>query len=253
MVTASGDNHQTEPTSPSVIIMNARPMTAKSLLYIIVCAGLNLAAQPLLAETLYVSDELTIPLRSGDTSQHRIIKFLPSGAKLEILDTNEAGSYQLVRTTSGKQGWVEAKKLMKSASARSQLPKLSKRIAKLKTDIRQKNETIAELKASISDLQNQNSKLDGYGQRQSDELARLKKVAARPVQLAQQNSKLETDLAKTNRELDRALAENADLSNNNIKEWFMIGGGVSLISLLFGLVIPNFKWRRKTDSWGGGF
>ena len=62
--------------------------------------------------------------------------------------------------------------------------------------------------------------------------------------------KLETELAKANRELDRALKENARLSDDNIKEWFMIGGAVSLISLFFGLIIPNFKWRRKKDSWG---
>jgi hypothetical protein len=43
------------------------------------------------------------------------------------------------------------------------------------------------------------------------------------------------------------------MSNMDIKLWFMVGGGVALISLILGLVIPSFNWGRKKDSWGGGF
>ena len=205
------------------------------------------------AETLYVSDQLKIPLRSGDTTGHRIVKFLPSGSRLEVQDTNDAGTYHLVVTEQGKQGWVEAKDVMKTASARNQLPALHNRVAKLKSDIKEKNTTIKTLQTEIRQLKEQNSKLDKSGQRTSDQLAELKKVAARPVQLAQQNDQLETELAKTSRELDAALVENARLSDSSIKEWFMIGAGVALVSLFFGLIIPNFRWRKKKDSWGGSF
>ncbi len=204
-----------------------------------------------LAETRYVSDQLTIPLRTGDTMQHRIIKFLKSGTRLDVQESNEAGTYyRVVVSGSGKEGWVEANKLMNQPSARSQLAAVNKRLAALKADLKAKNKTIAELKTTIAQLEEQNEKLDKLGKRKSQQLAELEKVAARPVQLAQANMKLETELAKANRELDRALKENARLSDDNIKEWFMIGGAVSLISLFFGLIIPNFKWRRKKDSWG---
>ncbi len=204
-----------------------------------------------LAETRYVSDQLTIPLRTGDTMQHRIIKFLKSGTRLDVQESNEAGTYyRVVVSGSGKEGWVEANKVMNQPSARSQLAAVNKRLAALKADLKEKNKTIAELKTTIAQLEEQNEKLDKLGKRKSQQLAELEKVAARPVQLAQANMKLETELAKANRELDRALKENARLSDDNIKEWFMIGGAVSLISLFFGLIIPNFKWRRKKDSWG---
>lgn len=205
------------------------------------------------AETLYVSDELRIPLRSGDTSGHRIIKFLKSGTRVEVQDTNEAGSHHLVTTETGKQGWVEVKDLMSSAAARNQLPALNKRIATLNVELKEKSKSITKLQAEIRQLKEQNTTLDKTGQQTNHELAQLKKLAARPVQLAQQNNKLETDLAKANRQLDAALAENARLGESSLKEWFMIGAGVSLISLFFGLIIPNFRWRRKKDSWGGGF
>ena len=46
------------------------------------------------------------------------------------------------------------------------------------------------------------------------------------------------------------MSENEELRDDSLKEWFLIGGGVSLFSLFAGLVIPNFRWRKKRDSWG---
>ena len=203
------------------------------------------------AETLYVSDQLRIPLRSGDTMQHRIIKFLKSGTRLEVQERNADGSYyRVVVAGSDKTGWVKAADLMPEPGARAQLAALNKRLAILKDDARAKNKTIAELKSTIAGLREQNNKLDTFGQNKSRELAELKKVAARPVQLARANMQLESELAEVKRELERAMAENARLGDNSAREWFMIGGGVALISLFFGLVIPNIRWRRKKDTWG---
>lgn len=228
-------------------------MNTKSTTYALLLCILPVIAGPAIAETAYVSDELKVALRSGDTRQHRIVQFITSGAKLDVVETNDAGTYKKVVTASGKEGWVAVENLMSSASARSRMPGLNQRIASLKSDIKQQKNTISELNATIKDLQNQNKKLDSYGQNKNKELEDLAKATARPALLAKQNQKLTIDLEKTNRELDLALAENASLGDSNIKEWFMIGAGVSLISLFFGLIIPNFKWRRKTDSWGGGF
>ena len=41
------------------------------------------------AETRYVSDELQITLRSGQSTQHQILRMIPSGTPLEVLETNE--------------------------------------------------------------------------------------------------------------------------------------------------------------------
>ncbi len=214
---------------------------------------LSLFSSMVSAQTLYVSDELKIPLRSGDTNQHRIVKFLKSGAPLEVQETNEAGTYYRVVTGSGKEGWVEAKDVMQQASARSRLPVLQNKISDLKQQLNTQKSSIKTLKAEIRDLQQQNAKLDDFGQRKTEDLARLKKLAARPVALAQKNKELEGELSKVRSELAYTTAENDRMKNDEIKQWFMIGGGVSLISLFFGLIIPNFKWRRKTDSWGGDF
>jgi SH3 domain protein len=204
------------------------------------------------AETLYVSDELTIPIRSGATMQHRILGFLTSGTSLDVQETSDDGDYYRVNAA-GKEGWVKAEFAMKSPSARSQLPGLYKRIEALKADIGEGKSTIKDLNARIKQLEDDTRALEKNRDGLADSLDDLKQVAARPVAIAQHNKELEQNLNKVSNELTLVQAENEHLRDRNIKEWFMIGGGVSLASLFFGLIIPNFKWRRKRDSWGGGF
>ena len=57
------------------------------------------------AATLYISDELTVPLRRGPTNGHRIIHAaLPSGTALEVLGEDKANGFTQVRTTNGTEG-----------------------------------------------------------------------------------------------------------------------------------------------------
>lgn len=203
------------------------------------------------AETLYVSDELTIPLRSGATMQHRIISFLPSGAALEVLGASDDGNYQHVKVDD-KDGWVKTEHLMKSPSARVQLVTLNKRIDTLKSELKQSTGTISDLNARIKQLDNDNLTLEKDRDAIAAQLAELKQLASRPVAIAQQNKNLEDKLAAIKTEFAVVQAENEHLRDRSIKEWFVIGGGVTLISLFLGLIIPSIKWRKR-DSWGGGF
>ncbi len=203
------------------------------------------------AETMYVSDELTIPMRSGTSDQYRIISFLPSGTALDVLEPSPDGSYQHVKVDD-KDGWVKTEQLMKTPAARDQLATLNQRIESLKAQLKQSGGSIAELNAQIKQLENDKSALEKSRDDMAASLNHLKQVAADPVAIAQQNKTLEDKLASLSAEFKAVQTENAQLRNRDIKEWFMIGGGVSLVSLFFGLIIPNIKWRKR-DSWSGGF
>lgn len=203
------------------------------------------------AETMYVSDELTVPMRSGTSDQYRIVSFLPSGAALEVLEPSPDGSYQHVKT-GDKDGWVKTEQLMKAPAARDQLVTLNQRIESLKAQLKQSGNSIAGLNTQIKQLENDKRALEKNRDDLNASLNQLKQVAAHPVEIAQKNRALEDKLAGLNAEYSAVQTENEHLRNRDLKEWFMIGGGVSLISLFFGLIIPNIKWRKR-DSWSGGF
>lgn len=204
-----------------------------------------------LAETLYVSDELQVAMRSGDTTAHRIIKFIKSGTPLEVIDSNDDDSFKLVKIPGGKQGWVEAKNLSSQPAAREQIAGLSRKVDSLRKNLGEREAEIKQLKQSLREAESKNQKLEQTSKNKIDELADLQRIASRPVQLAREKQQLEIELGNAEQERDRALAENEQLADDSIKEWFMIGAGVTLVSLFIGLIIPSIRWRKK-DSWSSG-
>jgi len=201
------------------------------------------------ATTLYVSDELSIPIRSGASNQYRILKFLQSGTPLNVMEQSEDGSYTRVTTSDDKEGWVETSKLMRNQSARDRIVDINRRMEQMKAREDGLKKSIADLQNERNELQQQYADLNRKYRALEDELEKLKRTAAEPIMISRQNRTLEHELAQERATTQALEQENQDLKDRGIKEWFMIGAGVSLGSLFFGLIIPNFRWRRKRDSW----
>jgi SH3 domain protein len=222
-------------------------VTAPVAVLFLMASFLPLHAQ---SETIsYVSDELTVPLRSGTSNQHRIILFIKSGAALKILEVSEDGSYSRVSTPDGKEGWVDNSNLMNQSSARDRLVGANNKLSKSREMVKDLKKTIADLKTKNRNLNNQLAASDKKGGALEGDIAHLKKVTANPLALANKNRTLEDDL-KTATTLNEQLKnKNERLSDDSIKEWFILGATVSLGSLLFGLLITRIRWQKKS-SWG---
>ena len=81
------------------------------------------------AATLYISDELTVPLRRGPSNGHKIINAaLPSGLALEVLGEDTAAGFTQVRTPNGTEGWVPTQYLVNQPVAKDRLAAATKRI-----------------------------------------------------------------------------------------------------------------------------
>src|SRR3954470_18343828 len=96
-----------------------------------------LAAFSTHAATVYVSDQLTIPLRRGPSNEYKIINAsLPSGTALEVLQTNEAAGFTEVRTPNGTEGWVPSQYLATEPAARDRLAAATKRAESLEAELK---------------------------------------------------------------------------------------------------------------------
>ena len=187
----------------------------------------------------YVSDQLNIPMRSGTTTSHKILKFLDSGLPVTVLEVSDDEAHLFVSMVDdeSKTGWVEATLLMKQPSARQQLLVVDKK----NQDLRKQR---SELKKQISELKLKAAKLVQVQRT----LAQLRKSAAKPILIAEENAKLKQQLQEEQTRNKTLLAENTFLSDENIKQWFMIGAAVSIGSLLLGLLITRINWK-KNDRW----
>lgn len=211
-----------------------------------------LISEPVFAKTVrYVSDELKIPLRSGASSKHRIIKFLRSGTALTVLGKED--KFTEVEMRDGKSGWVLTDDLMNVPSGRARLAAAKKQFSQSDEIIKELKSTIAELKSELKQLKNQKDSLQNERTNLSNSLEDLKITAANPLSLSKKNKQLKKELDKVRDNEAMLEKDNQQLRSNVMQEWFLIGGAVSIGSLLLGLIVTRINWRKKRDSWGDSF
>ncbi len=198
----------------------------------------------------YVSDDLTIPMRSGITNAHKILKFLNSGVALEIIELTEDKKHALVMPVGdeSKTGWVETSLLMPNKSARDQLVRAKKKMQVLKDQQAELKKQLAESQSQNAELQNVQSQLENKIKSLQNMLARLRKNASDPIRIADENEQLKQQLADAEAKAAELTEENIILGDENIKSWFLIGGAVSMGSLIFGIVLTRIRWK-KNDRW----
>ncbi len=180
---------------------------------ILVLAGLSAAAQA--QTTRYVSDQLIISLRSGPAEDKKLIRTIPSGTPLVVLDEPAAGDFVHVRDGEGTEGWVLSRFLMDQPAARDRLGELTQRLEKLKSDEARHLELIKRLSAEKKAVEHTLS-------------AGTAGLEAEVRQLRQEN---------------RRLADGAH------RQWFLAGAGVLGGGLLVGLILPRLRTSRRRDSW----
>ena len=158
----------------------------------------------------YVSDSVEVPLRAGTSTRYKIIRMLPGGTRVTALQSEN--DYTLVQTEDDARGWILSRHLMDTPGARERLE-------------------IAE--QALKPLQAENAQLN-----QSLDL------------LASEKNELEANYAQLKSENQRLQRQNQDLADRKARDWFLAGGGVLVLGLVLGLIIPRLRWSRR-DQWGG--
>jgi len=224
-------------------LLMIRLNTKKILISLCLMTVVNVAA----AETQYVVDKLIITMRSGQSTQHKIIRHLPSNTKLEILEKGE--KYSQVRGPGGKEGWVLNQYItstptakIKLATAQSKLAKLSAENDRLKTDLKN-------LGAKEANVSKEHKSLTRSSKKQADELSHLRRVAAKPLKLANENQRIKKEFLDLENEHTLLSQETQMLRDSSDREWFLNGAGVIIVGIILGLIIPRLRVRKKS-SWG---
>ncbi len=212
-------------------------------------AARNEAPLPAPGQQAWVSDQLRIPVRTGTTLRHKILRFLKSGTPVTVLELDEDGSHARIRGPKGVEGWVRTEELMREPSGRQRLVAAQERIRALKAQRAELQKRLGQLQADFKALQSEKEALGRQKEALESRLERLERVAARPVQLARENAELTEKLAEARQRISLLEAENARLADSSRRDWFLKGAGVALLSLILGLLITRIRWRRRHDDW----
>ena len=201
------------------------------------------------AESRWVTDEFEITMRKGKDNRQAIIRMLPSGTRLELLESDREAGYSLVRTRSGAEGWVLNRYLLRIPPARVTLPDLEKRLGDSEDKRKELAQQVRELTGEKNELKKLVGQLEGSGEGLATELENLKRLSANVIKIDEQNKSLQLRLTENERILEELESENRRLGSRANREWFVIGGFVVMIGFVAGLIVPRIRWRRKSG-WG---
>jgi SH3 domain protein len=195
------------------------------------------------AETVYVSENFEITMRTGPGTDRKIISLVQSGKALEMIEKGE--EWSLVRAPNDKEGWVLNRYLTTSQPSAMVLERVRQDYDVLSAkydDLKEKYQALqAQKKVADADLSQNSQDLSELSQAYED----LKKESADFLKLKKQYEKTAADLeAEKNRsaELD---TENMQMKRNRIIQWVWTGGGIMLLGFFLGLFSSS---RRKPRS-----
>ena len=202
------------------------------------------------AETGYITDQLKITLRSGESTTHKVIRMLPSGTAVTILNRNEQTSYAQIRLPDGTTGYVLNRMILRERPAREQLAEAKQQLVvlrqepgKLSSQLATLQEEHAELKANYTAMVNEKNSL-------KIELSRLSKVARDPLRVAGERDEAVERGQQLADELDMIRLKNQRLTDRTEQNWFLIGGGVVIAGILLGLLLPHMRVKKNRTEWG---
>ena len=219
-------------------------MKATSLFLVLVAAVSGLAQ----AETRYVSDRLEIQMRTGKGTQFKILRMLPSGTALEVLEVDQQNGYSRVRSAGGVEGWVLNRYLMKGKAARDRLAEAEKELARLELENRKLSASVGELKNVKGSIDQERGALSKENRKLSQELEAIRRTASSALAIDAENKDLKSKIVAYERQAQTLKQENEGLKDRTARDWFMVGAGVIILGMIIGLIIPRIRWRKKS-SW----
>ena len=183
-------------------------------LIIPIALGLSIIAQASWAAKAYVTDSFRISLRRGPSIENKILKFLPSGMPVEVLESQEGWSR--VEPSESRQrsikGWVLSRYLITRLPWETQARSLKQENVQLKEKLARIEEEREEtLKQEVGDYL---------------ELKAAHETAQKTIQTL--------------------IRENESLRFPQRNKWFAMGALVLLCGLMIGLVIGGKQKKRRS-------
>lgn len=182
------------------------------------------------ARDSYISDKLFTYVHSGPSNDYRIIGSVDAGEPIKVLSHNKASGFTQIIDSKGRKGWVQSKYVTQDVSMSVRLPKIEKELTTVKEQLSHARQTSDTEKAGLV------SSLELSKQQITD-------LETNYRDISQQLSDSQEDV--------RALRAKIDTQKEDLlMRYFMYGGGVAGLGLLFGLVLPHLIPRRKKNNGG---
>ena len=211
---------------------------ATSLIGILMC-------QSAWSESVWVSDEFEVTLRTGPSTGNAIEIMVSSGTELEVLERDADTGYTRVQTRAGTEGWVLTRYLMVEPGARERLQTLTGQLTDASSRGSSLNNQLAAIRSEYDTAERRIEELERDKTELQQELADIRRTAANALAVNDENTKLRDRLMDSDIRVDTLEQESRDLSDQSSRYWFMSGGLVLVIGMVLGRWLPRIQWQRR--------
>lgn len=192
---------------------------------------------------VYITDKVDIPMRADKSFENNMVRSLPSGTKLSILQATEDGWTQVKFEDST--GWIISRYLSNNPPARVQLEKLRQTYSANKLLINKLAKRKTELETEVQALKVKNTKLSIQTSKSKSEKAHIEQVYKDALKLEHSNEKLMTSNLQLKAEIQLLKNNTTATEESSSRNWFITGSFVLFFGILIGFIFPNFVNRRR--------
>ncbi|MCH9671932.1 MAG: TIGR04211 family SH3 domain-containing protein [Gammaproteobacteria bacterium] len=194
----------------------------------------------------YVTDALKLEARSGPSTEHRVVRMLDTGHRLEVKEERDGWSRVLLE--GGAEVWMLSRYLQDTPVARTLVEEAIARQKQAVGDSATMKSELETLRATATALEESRDEFSQKSRTLAAELASIKKAAAEAIAIQEENERLSERTRTLETNLASAERESGMLRAGRERDWFIAGAGVLVFGMLLGLVIPKIRWQRRR-SW----
>ncbi|MCW7754034.1 TIGR04211 family SH3 domain-containing protein [Desulfobotulus sp. H1] len=190
-----------------------------------------------MAGTAYVTDELQFMVRTGKSTDNKIVAIARSGDRVDVGDTD--GDWTYVKLPGGQEGWMLGRFLVPDPPGKVRMVTFEREHERLKQRFAKLDEEAVALREENRNFQTQLSETEKRLESIKGDHEKLKEDSAEFLALKEEATRMRSLLEEREglvQELDRLLLE------RNIK-MFALGAGVLLVGMVLGI-----SMRKKQKS-----
>jgi SH3 domain protein len=192
---------------------------------------------------VYITDQLDLPIRSDKNFGNNIIRLLPSGTELSLLQSTEDGWAQI--QFDDTIGWIKSFYLSSDPSAREKLKKLTRTNNANKLLITKLTSEKEELEKQLLSIKEENSDLVVQRSKSQAEKEHIEQIYQDALKLEHENEKLIQEKLQLKAELQLAENNTQIQKDTSSRNWFIVGAIVLFFGMMIGFIVPNLLNRRR--------
>ena len=192
---------------------------------------------------VYITDQLDLPIRSDKNFGNNIIRLLPSGTELSLLQSTEDGWAQI--QFDDTIGWIKSFYLSSDPSAREKLKKLTRTNNANKLLITKLTSEKEELEKQLLSIKKENSDLVVQRSKSQAEKEHIEQIYQDALKLEHENEKLIQEKLQLKAELQLAENNTQIQKDTSSRNWFIVGAIVLFFGMMIGFIVPNLLNKRR--------